>query len=198
MATVAVETAVVRRLVNTAGLVNTLPSPLDDVGGGSFRSIPASSPVTVRILQSVGIHPVSGRTPGRTMEMVEPVSTRAQQGCPLTEQRRIVAFAVLDNDGSGPRPPLGAWGPAPSRDPIMLAPLRVATWKRSPTVITAWLGGGGPGGAKGPRPKCQCRRVGTRECHCLATPPPPPNPPFPAITIIIIIAITIIVQGRSQ
>ena len=57
-------------------------------GSGSFPSIPASSPATVRIIQSVGIHPVSGSTPGRTMEMVEPVSTRAQQGCPLMEQRR--------------------------------------------------------------------------------------------------------------
>ena len=37
-------------------------------GSGIFPSIPASSPVTVRILQSVGVHPVSGSTPGRTME----------------------------------------------------------------------------------------------------------------------------------
>ena len=54
-------------------------------GSGILPSIPASFPVTVQILQSVGVHPVSGSTPGGTME---PVSTRAQQGCPLTEQRR--------------------------------------------------------------------------------------------------------------
>ncbi|CAL8263905.1 unnamed protein product [Merluccius merluccius] len=57
-------------------------------GSGSFPSIPVSSPVTVQILQSVAVHSVSGSTPGRTMKMVEPVSTRAQQGCPLMEQRR--------------------------------------------------------------------------------------------------------------
>ncbi|KAM7365382.1 hypothetical protein PAMP_016315 [Pampus punctatissimus] len=44
-----------------------------------------------------------------------------------------------DNGIDGPH---RGWVVAPSRDPIMLVPLRVATWKRGPTVITAWPSGG--------------------------------------------------------
>lgn len=44
----------------------------------------------------------------------------------------------LDNSMVGPH---RGWLVAPSRDPIMPVPLRVATWKRGPTVITAWPNG---------------------------------------------------------
>lgn len=44
----------------------------------------------------------------------------------------------LDNGIAGPHQ---GWVVAPSRDPIMPVPLRVATWKRGLTVITAWPSG---------------------------------------------------------
>eukprot|EP00064_Thunnus_orientalis_P011764 superscaffoldBa00001735_g11795 len=44
-----------------------------------------------------------------------------------------------DNGIAGPH---RGWVVAPSRDPIMPVPLRVATWKRRPTVITAWTSDG--------------------------------------------------------
>ncbi|MEQ2167052.1 hypothetical protein GOODEAATRI_000270, partial [Goodea atripinnis] len=68
-----------------------------------------------------------GRLPGR---ITGPVSV-----CSVSESHA----SPLDNGSADPHRGRVV---APSRDPIMPVPLRVATWKRGPTVITAWPSGG--------------------------------------------------------
>ena len=94
-----------------------------------------------------------GRLPGQISESV------CVRPCPSVCSVSQSHASPLDNGIAGPHQGSVV---APSRDPIMPVPLRVATWKRGPTVITAWPSGG--------RTPCQCHHVVTRECHCPACP----------------------------
>lgn len=72
--------------------------------------------------------------------------------------------SLSDNGIAGPH---RGWVVAPSRDPIMPVPLRVATWKRGPTVITAWPSGGEDTLSVSPR------RNAWMSLSCLPACPPP-------------------------
>lgn len=76
-----------------------------------------------------------GRLPGQT--------TRCACVCVwLWVCARAVSQSHTSRSDNGIAGPHWSRAVAPSRDPIMPVPLRVATWKRRPTAITAWLSGG--------------------------------------------------------